>query len=324
MIYNSDSDNESFKSFKGDEPELEYSQAAPSSKPSPTATGTTAAAKSQAKDSTTAAEDVTPQSDIVERFPPEEEATLVAESNTHKSTGNSLFGQGSYENAIQNYDRALSACPNYLDYELAVLRSNIAACHLKLSEWKEAVTSAEKGLDNLTRLEPLPTPKKAPKTDADGKPITSPAPAEEEPVVEEVDDALEARLARLAQSGHTLDEVRRLQIKLLLRRAKARTEVGGWSALQGAEEDYTVLLTPPLAAAVSAIDRRTVTTALRALAPRLNAARDQEMAEMMGKLKGLGNSLLKPFGLSTDNFQFTKDEKSGGYSMNFNQNPGKK
>jgi hypothetical protein len=111
---------------------------------------------------------------------------------------------------------------------------------------------------------------------------------------------------------------------MLMRRAKAKTELEGWANLQAADEDYRVLLSPVMEAALAPTDKRSVLESARALGPKLNKAKEQEMAEMMGKLKGLGNSFLKPFGLSTENFKFEQDAKTGGYSMNFDQNAGKK
>lgn len=251
------------------------------------------------------------------RLPLAEETQLLEESSSLKTTANTLFTTAEYSEAITGYDRAVALLPTYLDYDLAVLRSNMAACHIKLSEWKEAVESATAALEGLNRVDPLPElPKEGEKIeDINGRGIT---PAAE---IVELDDATAERIEILTDvSKKTLSDVQKLRIKTLLRRAKARSEQESWSTLQGALEDYKQL---SAMAALTATDRKTVDRALKDLPPKLDSEKDKEMADMMGKIKSLGNGMLKPFGLSTENFQFVKDGKSGGYSMNFNQNPGK-
>ncbi|KAF1936549.1 hypothetical protein EJ02DRAFT_459428 [Clathrospora elynae] len=233
-------------------------------------------------------------------FPPDEEKQLLDESNTEKVSANKTFTCGEYNSAIQGYEKALAVCPTYLEYDIAVLRSNIAACHLKLEEWKQAVESATQALEALDRIDP-PTPKDA----GSGGAVT------------EISDTTELLLDALTRTNHTINDVHKLRTKALLRRAKARHEVGGWASLQASLEDYQALSKPPHQ--LSSLDQKAVQAALRKLPTQMNEAKDMEMADMMGKLKQLGNGILKPFGLSTENFQFTKDEGSGGYSMNFNQ-----
>ncbi|KAF9696023.1 hypothetical protein EKO04_006100 [Ascochyta lentis] len=245
-----------------------------------------------------------------EIFPPDEEKQLLNESNTEKTSANKIFTSGDYTTAIQGYEKALAVCPTYLEYDVAILRSNISACHIKLEEWKQAVESATKALDALDRIDPPPQKEAA--ENGRGDVVGG---------VSEIDDSTEVLLDALTRTGHGINDVHKLRTKALLRRAKARHEVGGWASLQGSLEDYQALSKPPHQ--LSSLDQKAVQAAMRTLPTELNTAKDTEMADMMGKLKQLGNGILKPFGLSTDNFQFQQDPKSGGYSMNFNQNPGK-
>ncbi|KAH0547665.1 hypothetical protein FGG08_000154 [Glutinoglossum americanum] len=233
------------------------------------------------------------------RFSPEEEAALLAESNEIKLRANHLFGSTRYSEAIQEYDKALQSCPNYLEFEIAVLRSNIAACHLKLEDWKAAVTAATSSIESLDRLCP-------PRPEGDG--------ADAEEAVKEPDGDGSTK-----RSSPSTTDIQRIRAKSLMRRAKARSELGGWAALQGADEDYKLLSKMDN---LPSADRKKVQSQLLALPPRLDAAKEAEVGQMMGKLKELGNGLLKPFGLSTDNFNMVKDSATGGYSMQFNQGSG--
>ena len=243
--------------------------------------------------------------------------TLAAESNTHKAEANSLFTSGKYDAAINKYDEALAVCPNYLDYELAVLRSNIAACHLKLEEWKEAVENASKALEGLDKVEREEKERNA-EADKTAKQIDD-------------DDVVEVEIvsAGAAKAGPSVsapenenevvrrkrqEDIARIRSKALMRRGRAKSELATWRDLEDSLKDYERLSSM---ANLSLADKKIVRSQLKALPPRIETAKQAETAEMWGKLKDLGNGILRPFGLSTDQFNMVKDEKTGGYSLNF-------
>ncbi|KAL8954098.1 MAG: hypothetical protein Q9222_000077 [Ikaeria aurantiellina] len=275
--------------------------------------------KSEGDESKSGVED--PQLPSAARFPPEEEAALLSQSHAEKSTANDLFKSAQYSQAISVYDRALASVPNYLEYEIAVLKSNIAACHLKLSDWKAAIEEATKSIEALDRLE-APPPNKGDGIKAgeskDGK-TEGGADDADGAVVELAEDDGEdeaAALKKIQEKDQRREDIRRIRAKALMRRARAKSEQGGWGNLQGAMEDYNLLSSPsPLSTVLPASDTKVIRVALSTLPQRIASAKEKEMGEMMGKLKDLGNGILKPFGLSTDSFKFEKDEKTGGYSV---------
>ena len=160
----------------------------------------------------------------------------------------------------------------------------------------------------------------------------------------------EKELASLQVSDQRREDIRRIQAKALMRRARAKSEQGGWGNLQGAEEGTHPSNNLSEGLLISGFRlQRTRTNA------QLTAARQEDRAQRLvfapfenqrsqgardgrndGEAEGgtcststtltiptdmrqLGNGILKPFGLSTDNFNMVKDEATGGYSMNFNQ-----
>ncbi|KAG5681924.1 hypothetical protein PVAND_011327 [Polypedilum vanderplanki] len=100
-------------------------------------------------------------------------------------------------------------------------------------------------------------------------------------------------------------------VKVLLRRAALYEET---NKLDESLDDYKKILEldPGNHEARSAQIR---------LPPLINERNEKMKEEMIEKLKDLGNLVLRPFGLSTKNFEMKQDPSTGSYSINFNQNP---
>lgn len=212
--------------------------------------------------------------------------SLLNESNDKKSEANSLFSSAKYDYAINKYEEATAICPHYLDYELAVLKSNIAACHLKLQQYKEAVQTATESLEGLSRSEKAllesatktgrdPEIEKDPQEDEPEEEIVSAGAQKSAPAI--ADETAAQQAARRRQ-----DDILRIRAKALMRRARARSELGGWSNLTGAEEDYKTL---SAMTNLTSADEKIVRTQLRTLPLRVKSAQEKEMSEMWGKLK---------------------------------------
>ncbi|KAK9235222.1 hypothetical protein V1525DRAFT_365460 [Lipomyces kononenkoae] len=187
------------------------------------------------------------------RFSPEEEASLLAESDAIRQQGNAIFGDHDYDAAREKYEKALAICPKYLDQPRSVLWSNISACHAKQEKWQDTVDACTQAL----KLQPH-------------------------------------------------------YMKPLVRRAQANEKIESWSSLQSAVDDYK------LAGDISPTSNQTFTLAIARLQPKIADAQKRETAEMLTKLKELGNGILRPFGLNTDMFKMQPDGK-GGYSMSFSK-----
>jgi tetratricopeptide (TPR) repeat protein len=59
--------------------------------------------------------------------------------------------------------------------------------------------------------------------------------------------------------------------------------------------------------------------ACKRLPKQIEENKEKMKTEMFGNLRKLGDMCLKPFGLSTNNFNMVQDPNTGGYSVNFNQ-----
>lgn len=122
--------------------------------------------------------------------------------------------------------------------------------------------------------------------------------------------ACQMKLGAIDAALSDCDEALKLQpdyVRCLQRRAGLREQK---DRLTDALEDYqAVLKLDP--------GNEQARWACMTLPDRIQKQQEEMKEKMIDQLKQLGNVVLRPFGLSTDNFKVQKNDESGGYSINF-------
>ncbi|THU94843.1 hypothetical protein K435DRAFT_667588 [Dendrothele bispora CBS 962.96] len=210
--------------------------------------------------------------------------------------------------------------------------------HFRAQRWEEALASYRAGLGYLPKRIPST---KLPSTE-DDEALENNAESSKSPQASKADDVGEAEIredpesvklravlnANIAACYVKLNDHKAAvdactqallddpqYIKALQRRASSNDKLDTWSSLTAVQEDYNALLKLVPSSSNEAKD---IQRSLHNLKPRLEAAQKKETGEMLDKLKGLGNSILGNFGLSTDNFKFVPNGQ-GGYSVDFSK-----
>lgn len=129
------------------------------------------------------------------------------------------------------------------------MKSNVAACYLKLEQWKEAAKASSEALEGLERLKNTDEKTEEKDGNEDGE-----SKEEETNDEEEADEEIISEGATKAEAARGKDingekesrakDIERIRAKALMRRARARSEQDGWSTLAGAVEGRFPLAAP--------------------------------------------------------------------------------
>ncbi|KAJ3870103.1 TPR-like protein [Lentinula novae-zelandiae] len=199
--------------------------------------------------------------------------------------------------------------------------------HFRARRWEEALAAYRSALGRLPKHKPIPKSERnididefTPDSNSSGQSSNeNPARNEvdETPLTEEEMQVAKARSVLNANIGacyvklvmildwnmHLFPQHKILAllddphyVKALQRRAASNEQLNTWSSLSSAREDYNTLLS---ILPKSSNDSKEVQRVLRLLQPRLEVAQNQETAEMLDKLKGLGNNILGRHSRST-------------------------